>query len=75
MSLPVEFMLEAMEELDDLPAIARQITALADLGRVACGQPDPSLLELTVGEKRLIYRCESEQILVLFAESVGPTQH
>lgn len=75
MSLPVEFMLEAMEELDDLPAIARQITALADLGRVACGQSDPNLLELTLGAKRLIYRCESEQILVLFAESILATRH
>ncbi len=77
--MPIEFLLEAMEELEDLPAIARQLTALAAQGRVACGQSDEGLLELTVsekqGQKRLIYRCESEQIVVLSAERVAPTRH
>ena len=75
MALPVEFLIEALEDLEDLPAIARQLTSMADLGRVACGQADPGLRELKLGEKRLFYRCEEEQILVLWAESVPPTQH
>ena len=78
-ALPVEFLLEALEDLEDLPAIARQLTALAPEGRVACGQSDPGLLELTLREghreKRLIYRYEPEQILVLSAERVVPTRH
>jgi hypothetical protein len=77
--LPVEFLLAALEDLEDLPAIARQLTALAPEGRVACGQSDPDLRELTLREghreKRLIYRCEPDQILVLSAEHVAPTQH
>ncbi len=78
-ALPVEFLIDAMHDLEDLPAIARQLTALAHAGKPACGQPDPSLRELVLAEgsseKRLIYRCESEQILVLSAERVSPTRH
>lgn len=78
-AMPVEFLIDALDDADDLPAIARQLTAQASHGRVACGQSDPTLLELTVrgesGEKRLIYRVEPEQILVLWAESVAPTRH
>jgi len=75
MALPVEFLLDALDELEDLPAIARLLTTMADHGRVRCGQGDPGLLELTLGEKRLIYRFEAEQILVLSAETIAPTRH
>jgi len=75
MALPVEFLIEALDELEDLQAIARQLTRMAEHGRVRCGQADPGLLELTLGEKRVIYRCEAEQILVLSAETIAPTRH
>ncbi len=75
MALPVEFLIEALDDLDDLPKIARQLTRMADHGRARCGQTDPDLLELILGEKRLIYRVEAEQILVLWAETIPPTQH
>ncbi len=78
MALPVEFLLEALEDLDDLPDlpdIARQLTALAFDGRVACGQADPDVRELTLGEKRLLYRCEPDAIVVLSAEPIAATQH
>ncbi len=78
-ALPVEFLLDALEDLEDLTSIARQLAALAPHGRVACGQSDPELLELTLtgacGQKRLLYRCELEQIVVLSAEHIAPTQH
>jgi hypothetical protein len=75
MALPVEFLIEALEELEDLSAIARQLTVLADTGRIACGQADPDLFELSIGEKRVFYRFEDGQILVLWAESISPTRH
>ncbi len=71
----VEFDIEALEDLEDLPQIARQLTRLADWGRVACGQPDPTLLELQLGEKRLLYRIEGDEVWVLSAERVAPTCH
>ena len=71
----VEFMLDALDDLDDLPAIAKQLTARADEGRIACGQPDPGLWELVIGEKRLLYRQEDDEVIVLHAEHMPPTQH
>jgi hypothetical protein len=71
----VEFELEALDELDDLPFIARQLTVLAECGRVVCGQPDPLLWELQIGEKRVFYRFEEDEIRVISAESIARVRH
>lgn len=71
----VEFELDALDELDDLPAIARQLTVLAELGRVVCGQSDPMLWELQIDEKRVLYRVEGDEILVVAAETIVRSPH
>ena len=71
MSLPVEFMPEALEDIEDLPRVARLLTRLAELGRVACGQSDPLTREVVIDQQRVLYRLESEQIVVLAAEDMA----
>lgn len=86
MGRPVEFTLEAMEDIEDLPYVARQLSRLGELGCVACGQADPCLRELIVdgrasaGEPllsalRVLYRVEPDQILVLAASVATPALH
>ena len=75
MGLPVEFTLEAMEDIDDLPHVARQVSRLAKRGRIACGQTDPRLRELIVDQQRVLYRVEREQIVVLGASDAEPVLH
>jgi hypothetical protein len=74
-ALPVEFTLEALEDIDDLPLIASQLTRAAECGRIACGQADPDVRELLVGQNRVLYRLEEEQIVVLSAEPFVPSLH
>ena len=75
MGLPVEFTLEAMEDIEDLPHVARQLSRLAKLGSVACGQADPRLRELIVDQQRVLYRVERDQIVVLGATSAKLALH
>lgn len=75
MSLPVEFTLEALEDIEDIVIVARKLTRIAALGRIACGQSDPFLRELVIGRLRLLYRLEETQILVLGADSAPPLTH
>lgn len=75
MVLPVEFTLEAMEDIDDLPRVARLLSRMVDFGRVACGQADPLLRELVIDDQRLLYRVEREQIVVLSADPAPPSLH
>jgi hypothetical protein len=83
---PIEFTLEAMEDIEDLPAVARQLSRLGELGRVACGQADPCLRELIVDARaradepmvhalRVLYRVEPDQIVVLSASAAPPALH
>jgi hypothetical protein len=72
---PVEFTLEAMEDIEDLQRVARQLSRLGELGRVACGQADPSLRELVVDQQRVLYRVERDQIVVLGASAALPALH
>jgi hypothetical protein len=74
-TLPIEFMPDALEEIDDLCAIARKLTHAAELGRIACGQADPEVRELIIDDNRLMYRIEDEQIVVLSAERFAPSLH
>jgi hypothetical protein len=74
-ALPIEFMPDALEEIDDLCSIAKQLTVTAELGRIACGQADPELRELIIDGSRLLYRVEEEQIVVLSAERFLPLVH
>ncbi len=71
----VEFALEALDDLEDLPTIARQLTVLAELGKVVCGQSDPELWELQIDEKRVFYRVQCDEIIVVGAESIPPVRH
>lgn len=75
MGRPVEFTLEAMEDIDDLPHVARQLSRLGELGRVACGQADPCLRELIVDAQRVLYRVEPDQIVVLGASTAPLALH
>lgn len=75
MGRPVEFTLEAMEDIEDLPHVARQLSRLGELGRVACGQTDACLRELVVDEQRVLYRLERDQIVVLGASVAAPPLH
>lgn len=75
MALPVEFTREAMDDIDDLPRVARLLSRLAEAGRVACGQPDPMTREVLIDQQRVIYRLEREQIVVLSAEPELPSLH
>ncbi len=71
MGLPVEFTRKAMEDIEDLPYVARQLSRLGELGSVASGQADPCLRELTVDRQRVLYRVEREQIVVLSATTTA----
>jgi hypothetical protein len=71
----VEFSLEALEDLEDLPAIAKQLKLLADEGRIACGQPDPSVRELEIARRRILYRQRGDELEVITAEPVVPARH
>ncbi len=68
MPLPVEFTLEALEDIEDIVDVARKLSRQADHGRIACGQSDPSTRELIIDRTRLLYRLEATQILVLSAD-------
>jgi hypothetical protein len=74
-SLPVEFTLEALEDIEDIVRVARKLSRLADSGKVACGQSDPLLRELVIGRLRLLYRLEATQIVVLGADATPPLTH
>jgi hypothetical protein len=68
MNRPVEFTAEALEDIDDLPEIARALSRAAELGRIVCGQSDPCTLELVIEQLRVLYRLEDHQIVVLGAD-------
>ncbi len=68
MTRPVEFTPEALEDIEDLPEVARALSECAELGRIVCGQSDPCTLELVVERLRVLYRLEEHQILVLAAD-------
>jgi hypothetical protein len=67
-ALPVEFTQEAMQDIEDLPRIARQLSRALEFGRVLCGQPDPCTRE----DLRVVYRVERDQVVVLSAD---PAEH
>lgn len=75
MALPVEFTLEALEDIEDLVSVARKLSRVAPLGRVACGQADPFIREVVIDRLRLLYRLEETQILVLGADLSPPLTH
>lgn len=68
MHRPVEFTVEALEDIDDLPEVARALSRSAELGRIVCGQSDPRTLELVIEQLRVLYRLEDHQIVVLGAD-------
>ena len=68
MTRPVEFTTEALEDIEDLPEIARALSRSAELGRIVCGQSDPRTLELVIEQLRVLYRLEDHQIIVLAAD-------
>lgn len=68
MPLPVEFTLEALEDIEDIIDVARKLSRRAALGRIACGQSDPDTRELIIDRTRLLYRLEATQIVVLSAD-------
>ncbi len=68
MALPVEFTLEALEDIEDIVDVARKLSRQAELGRIACGQSDPATRELVIDRTRLLYRLEATQIVVLSAD-------
>ena len=68
MSRPIEFTSEALEDIEDLPEVARQLSRSAELGRIVCGQSDPLTLELVIEQLRVLYRLEEHQIIVLGAD-------
>jgi hypothetical protein len=74
-ALPVEFTLEALEDIDDLVSVARKLSRVAPLGRIACGQGDPFLREVVIDRLRLLYRLEETQIVVLGADLSPPLRH
>jgi hypothetical protein len=74
-ALPVEFTLEALEDIEDLVSVARKLSRVAPLGRIACGQADPFLREVVIDRLRLLYRLEEKQILVLGADLSPPLRH
>ena len=73
--LPVEFTQEAMQDIDDLPRVARLLSRMVDFGKVACGQADPLLREVVIDDLRLMYRVERDQIVVLSADPAPPSLH
>lgn len=68
MNRPIEFTTEALEDIEDLPEIARALSRSAELGRIVCGQSDPRTLELVIEQLRVLYRLEDHQIIVLAAD-------
>jgi hypothetical protein len=70
-SKPVEFTQEALEDIDDLPEVARALSRSAELGRIVCGQSDPCTLELVIEQLRVLYRLEDNLIVVLCADLAG----
>jgi hypothetical protein len=85
-ALPVEFTLEALEDIEDLPRVARTLSVLVEgrgsaqepwgnAGRAACGQADPLTREVLIDGQRVLYRLEREQIVVLSAELEPPSLH
>ncbi len=66
---PVEFTREALEDIDDLPEVARALSLAAECGRIVCGQSDPFVLELVIERLRVLYRLEDQLIVVLGADS------
>jgi hypothetical protein len=75
LALPVEFTLEALDDIEDIISVARKLSRVATLGRVACGQSDPFMREVSIGRTRLLYRLEETQILVLGADCTPPLHH
>jgi hypothetical protein len=75
MALPVEFTHEALDDVYDIVSMARVLSRSAEAGRVACGQSDPQVRELTVDQHRVIYRIEPDQVVVLGAEPSCATRH
>lgn len=75
MPLPVEFTLEALEDIDDIVDVARRLSREASHGRIACGQSDPETRELVIDRTRLLYRLEETQILVLSADPEKVPSH
>jgi hypothetical protein len=73
--LPVEFTLEAMQDIDDLPRVARLLSRMVDFGKVACGQDDPLLREVVIDDQCVMYRVERDQIVVLSAEPAPQLLH
>jgi hypothetical protein len=73
--LPVEFTQEAMQDIDDLPRVARLLSRMVDFGKVACGQGDPLLREVIIDDQCVMYRVEREQIVVLSADPAPPSVH
>lgn len=73
--LPVEFTQEAMQDIDDLPRVARLLSRMVDFGKVACGQADPLLREVVIDDLLLMYRVERDQIVVLSADPAPPSLH
>jgi hypothetical protein len=65
---PVEFTREALEDIEDLPEVARALSQSAEYGRIVCGQSDPRTLELVIEQLRVLYRLEDHLILVLGAD-------
>jgi uncharacterized protein YabN with tetrapyrrole methylase and pyrophosphatase domain len=74
-SLPVEFTHEALDDVYDIVAMARVLSRAAESGRVACGQSDPRVREMTVDLHRVIYRIEESQVVVLGAEPSCSSRH
>jgi DNA-binding transcriptional LysR family regulator len=70
---PVEFTREALEDIEDLPEIARALSRAAETGRIVCGQSDPFMLELVIERLRVLYRLEDHLILVLGADCMHLT--
>jgi DNA-binding transcriptional LysR family regulator len=66
---PVEFTREALEDIDDLPEVARALSRAAESGRIVCGQSDPCMLELVIERLRVLYRLEDQLIVVLGADA------
>jgi hypothetical protein len=74
-TLPVEFTLEALEDIEDIVGVARQLSRQAQRGRIACGQSDPETRELVIDRTRLLYRLEPTQIVVLGADPAQLPHH
>lgn len=67
---PVEFTREALEDIEDLPGVARLLSRAAESGRIVCGQSDPCVLELEIERLRVLYRLEDHLIVVLGADAL-----